>query len=424
MERNVFVRATALTCTRGRIAYMTSPNKQEHLEAYVSNMPKGGWLELSKYSRHQAALYNPGDKVCEARELMIMLPNSFALYNAQHLAIRLRDDFSNRYRVPCAVAIHWNKAENNYHVHLVFSERSIHRQVQGTSVATRNTYFDANGKRSAKKECLDELGNLKPGCRFVAKGEALSEGSRFGTKKNMFAQEEWLHQEKQRMVDFFNAYDRHDTWKVYDWKSDPHFPYVRIYKGETEDLQRFNAWSECENAWRHAYNDTVDRLIETGELTPQEALELKFKTLEYKRRLRRERAENRRRWEEEWSQRRERAAAERQYACSLRQKGTLGLLFEAALVIAGVDTVKLRTGVERPISYSQVPIKAYRDPKVQAMVDSMYKTVDKDPPFEELQKLAAGGNLEAKMVLSEIEKKRDKAGGEARDEREDLSNRD
>ena len=140
--------------------------------------------------------------------------------------------------------------------------------------------------------------------------------------------------------------------------------------------------------------------------------------------MRRERAENRRRWEEEWSQRRERAAAERQYACSLRQKGTLGLLFEAALVIAGVDTVKLRTGVECPISYSQVPIKAYRDPKVQAMVDSMYKTVDKDPPFEELQKLAAGGNLEAKMVLSEIEKKRDKAGGEARDEREDLSNRD
>lgn len=421
MERNVFVRATALTCARGRIAYMTSPNKQEHLEAYVSNMPKGGWLELSKYSRHQAALYNPGDKVCEARELMIMLPNSFALYNAQHLAIRLRDDFSNRYRVPCAVAIHWNKAENNYHVHLVFSERSIHRQVHGTSVATRNTYFDANGKRSTKKECLDELGNLKPGCRFVAKGEVLSEGSRFGSKKNMFAQEEWMHQEKQRMVDFFNAYDRQGTWKVYDWKKDPHFPYIRIEKGAPEKL---NAWRERENAWRLAYNDTVDHLIEIGELSPQEALDLKFKTVEYKRRLRRERAENRRRWEEEWSQRRDRAAAERQYISSLKNKGTLGLLIELALVIAGVDTVKLHTGVERTARYKQTTIKAYTDPRVQSMVDAMYKTVDKDPPFEGLQKLAADGNLEAKMVLSEIEKIRDKAGGEARDEREDLSNRD
>lgn len=424
MARNVFVRGTALTCARGRIRYITSPDKQERLEAYVSNMPKGGWLELSKYSRHQAALYHPGEKVCEARELIVMLPNNFEKFNPQQLAIRMRDDFSNKYRVPCAVAVHWNKSESNYHVHLVFSERSIYRQAQGVSIATRNTYFDANGKRSTKKECLDELGNLKPGCRFVAKGEALSEGSRFGPKKNMFAQEEWMRQEKQRMVDFFNTLDRQDTWKVYDWKSDPHVPYVHLCKGNSEGMQRLIAWRERENAWRRAYNDTIDRLIKAGEISPQEALELKFKTMAYKKRLRRERAETRRHWEEEWSQRRERAAAERQYAYSLRQKGTLGLLFEAALVLAGVDTVKLRTGVERPVSYRQTPIKAYKDLRVQAMIDSMYETVDREPPSEELQKIAAGGSLEARMILSEINKMRENADDKKRNVREDLSDRD
>lgn len=401
MARNAFVRATVLTNVRGRIRYATSPEKQERLMAYVSNMPKGGWLELSKYSRQQAAAYHPGKKVCEARELIIMLPNSLSRYQAQSLAIRLRDDFSKKHGVPCAVAVHWNKAENNYHVHLIFSERGIRRELQGVSIATRNTYFDADGKRSTKKDCLDELGNLKPGCRFVKKGETLSAGSRFGAKKNIFAQEEWLHEEKNRLVNFFNANDRESIWKVYDWKSDPHFPFIRIVKGDPPAL---NAWRERENEWRREYNEKVDRLIANGEITTEEALQLKFKTMRNRSRLRKERAENRKVYFEQYRQQKARTFAEYEYARELRKMNTLELLVELALVVAGVDTVKLRTGIELAKSNNGPRIKIYQDKMIQEMIDSTYKAMGRRTPSEELMLRAAAGDVHAKILTSELQK--------------------
>lgn len=400
MAKNAFVRATVLTDVRGRLRYATSPDKQEHLEAYVDNMPTGGWLELSKYSRQQAALYHPGEKVCEARELIIGLPNDLSRFNAQKLSIVLRDEFSNKHRVPCAVAIHWNTAENNYHAHLIFSERSIYREKNGQSVAKRNTYFDAAGKRSTKKECLDELGNLKEGCRLVKKGEALSEGSRFGAKKNIFAQEGWMRAEKERLVKFFNANVKDGEWKVYDWKTDPHFPLIRIIKGEPAAL---TAWKERENEWRKKYNETIDKLIESKEITVDEALQLKFKYQEQKSRLRREKAKNKQIWMEEWKAKKDRMTAEREYFYKLQKKSLFGLTFELALMIAGVDVVKRCAGVEAVLGDNK-PIKAYHDEKIQKMIDDMYVASGRTPPSERIKEGRIKNDIEVKLLDIELEK--------------------
>ena len=403
MAKNVFVRATVLKNARGRLAYISSPDKQEHLEAYVSNMPKGGWKELSEYTRQQAALYHPGEGWCEARELIYMLPNELSSKDPKQLAIKIRNDFSEKYKVPCALAIHWNKEENNFHAHVLFPERSIYRQPQGRSIATRDTYFDANGKRSTKKACVDESGQLLPGCRLVKKGEALKEGSRFGPKKNIFAQEEWLRAEKQRMADFYNQLERGKGWKVYDWKKDPHFPMLRIVKGDPPAL---NAWRERENEWRQHYNTSIDRLISDGSLTPEEALKLKLKTMEQRSRLRRERAASRRLWFEQYSQIRDRSRAEWEYSRELKKKGLLGLTIELALLCAGVDVVKLHTGVASVETEEPRPIIAYRDWKVQNMIDDLYRSVGKETPSERLLRHAAEGNVEARILANELEKER------------------
>ena len=372
MAKNVCVIGTALTNVRGRISYISSPKKQEHLEAYVDNMPKGGWLELSKYSRHQAALYHPDKKVCEARELIVMLPNDLAGFEPQKLAIVLRNEFSKEHQVPCAVAIHWNKKKNNYHAHLVFSERAIYREKQGESIATRNTYFDANGKRSTKKDCLDELGNLKSGCRLVKKGEALSEGSRFGAKKNVFAQEEWMRGEKERIANFFNLNSR-EEWKVYDWKKDPHFPYIRIVTGDPEKL---NAWRKRENEWRRHFNENIDELIASGEITKEQAVNMKLKAMENRKRLRKEKAESKLRWMKYYDQRQERREAEWNYFRNLKKKSTFGLVVELALVIAGVDVVKLQSGVDKAERPTSRTIKAYQDERIQRMVNEVYAAAE------------------------------------------------
>ncbi len=409
MAKNAFVRGTVLHDVRGRLRYATSPDKQEHLEAYVDNMPKGGWLELSKYSRAQAELYHPGRKACEARELIIQLPNDLERFNPEKLATTLRDTFSQTHKVPCAVALHWNKAENNYHAHLIFSERTIRREKQGESIATRNTYFNAEGKRSTKKECVDENGELLPGCRFVKKGEVLSEGSQFGPKQNKFAQEEWMHKEKERLVEIFNINDRKGQWKVYDWKKDPHFPYIRIVKGDPEKL---NAWRERENEWRRMYNNNIDRLIDSGEITEKQALELKLKAVEYKSRLRRARTQNKERWIENWEKRKERAAAEREYYYKLKKKSVFGLAVELALTVVGVDTVKLQTGVERTFDEREGDrwvtrhLKMYTDVKVQEMIDAVYRAAGRRAPSEEVLLRAAEGRPDAIALQIEIENDR------------------
>lgn len=378
MAKNAFVKITALNNVRGRINYVTSPEEQEHLEAYCDNMPQGGWAELAKYSRKQSALYHPGEKVCEARELIIKMQNDLSRFDPLHLAITLRDEFSKKYKVPCAVAIHWNKAENNYHAHLIFSERSIYREKKGESIATRNTYFDADGKRSTKKECLDENGNLKEGCRLVKKGEALSEGSRFGAKKNIFAQEEWLRQEKERLVSFMNANTKGEKWQVYDWKTNPHLPYMRLVKGEPEGL---TAWKKRQNDLIRDYNENIDILLAKEEITPEQALKLKFEHIRISKQLAEERKQARLLAMENWDKFRARSSAEREFQRSLKNKSTLELLCILILMKAGVDVVKLQTGIEKPAPYNK-KVTIYPDKQIQDKIDAIYIATGKLTPSQ------------------------------------------
>ena len=57
----------------------------------------------------------------------------------------------------------------HYHIHLIFSERKLlDEPVEKT--ATRNMFYDENGKHvRTKKEILDEVGQLRCGCKIISK---------------------------------------------------------------------------------------------------------------------------------------------------------------------------------------------------------------------------------------------------------------
>lgn len=376
MDKIGFIRATALTDVVGRIDYISNHKRQEHLMAFYDNMPTNGWGELGKYSKAKAS-YNVSKTVWEARELIIMIPNEMAIYNPEELAKTYAELFTRKYKVPCAAAIHWNKAENNYHAHLVFSERKILEQSK-VRIATRNTYFDAQGKRSTKALCTGNDGNLLDGCRLVAKGENLSEESFFGSKYNFFARPEWLREEKQRQIDFVNKYIEGDKWIVYNWNTNPHLPYIRINKGESAGL---TLWKEHENDLRKEYNNTLDRLLKLGDITEEQALNLKFEHMRQKKKLQQEKRKSRELWNEQWQNYAIREKAENEYVKSLRKKQCFILLCELLLILAGVDVVKLQTGVEKATP-GMKKIKVYPDKQVQAMIDEMCIAARKKTPSE------------------------------------------
>lgn len=278
MSKHIFVRATALSNVSGRVAYISSPDAQENLAAFCSTVTDAAyWSALAAQSQRQR-LHNPGAPVCEARELIIQLPNELSETGRYALCRTMVDDFHRTYGVECCAAIHANPG--NYHMHLIFSERTLLQEVDA-SIATRNTYFNAEGKRATKKECVDEEGELLPQCRLVRKGESLSE-KRFSAKDNRFGQRWWLEAEKHRLAAFLNvavikAGFESEELTVYDRDKSVELPMTRLVRGEPAVIR---AEKVALNAEKKEYNETVHEAIEIGAMTVSEAVEQKNKVLD------------------------------------------------------------------------------------------------------------------------------------------------
>lgn len=259
--------------------------------AFHDSMGADGWRALSEHCQQQAH-YNPGSHVCEGRELIVGLPNVLRHLDPQELLDVLIEEMEEEYGVPCAGAIHDN--EGNLHLHVVESERELLQEAE-VSIATRNTYFDADGKRSTKSKCTGDDGELLPGCRFVKKGEALSRKT-FGPKKNEMASPAWMANEKQRWCDVLNdIVDRqirqtenvhgeyHDELRrtpvlvVYAEDRSIEMPMTRLDRGEPEEVR---AEKILLNAQKKEYNRAAQEAVELGIMTPEEAIEHKIEVLE------------------------------------------------------------------------------------------------------------------------------------------------
>lgn len=65
------------------------------------------------------------------------------------------DYFKHQYGTNCIAALHHNKRKTNYHIHLIFSERTLLPQPI-EKIATRSMFYDEQGKHvRTKKEILD-----------------------------------------------------------------------------------------------------------------------------------------------------------------------------------------------------------------------------------------------------------------------------
>ena len=172
VKRNSFIEMAKLHNLSGRITYISSHAKQEHLyEVYATEPDKASWRELAKCNQEEFEKSGTNGKCVEARELMIALPESFINYDHDYLLKKMVDEFKNRYGVECFAALHHNKRKTNLHIHMIFAERK--RLVQPEEkIATRNMFYNEQGHHvRTKKEILDGDGNIRKGCKIIKKGE-------------------------------------------------------------------------------------------------------------------------------------------------------------------------------------------------------------------------------------------------------------
>ena len=268
---NIYVRATKLTDVVGRVDYATSPERQqEKLIGFVGNTDKAFWNALAEDCQ-KAFTVREGDACCEARELIIALPNKIGEMSddeRQRMMEKLSDFLKEKTGTENLLAMHdshgaQNDKEGNWHIHAILAERVLLDEPD-LKIAERNLFFDENGRRRYKKaDILDEDGSLRNGCRIVPKGTVLEE-RRFSEKVAEMKDKGWLYDMKKDMATWINKELRPDEQRtVYD-KGGPYLPQVHVGKGMPEEKSKVLG----------AYNKlvkTFNRMVREGQITEEQA---------------------------------------------------------------------------------------------------------------------------------------------------------
>ena len=270
MKRNSFIEMAKLHNLSGRITYISSHAKQEHLyEVYATKPDRAFWRELAKCNQEEFEKSGTNGKCIEARELMIALPESFINYDYDYLLKRMVDEFKEKYGVECFAALHHNKRKTNLHIHMIFAERKRLEQLT-EKIATRNMFYDEQGRHvRTKKEILDDDGNIRRGCKIIKKGEVY-ERKIFTVKDSRFKQESFLDEAKVFYTDLINqmALDDKDRLSIFD-KNGPYLATKKIGKNNPKAAE-----IKADNEIRMEWNRTVDRAIVSG-VAEAEIVELK-----------------------------------------------------------------------------------------------------------------------------------------------------
>ena len=177
-----------LTNVKGRIKYITNKDKQENIVDYFNTADNEFWKMLAKENQERHRQVKAGGKCCEARELIIGIPQ-----NATITAEQICNTFKNKYGVECSCAIHQNNKKGiiNKHCHLIFSERVKWDipEIVAEKRAARTYYYDKKGNKCKKAEAV----------KTVKKGTILQKGSTryFSDKNEHFKTQKFVYECKE-----------------------------------------------------------------------------------------------------------------------------------------------------------------------------------------------------------------------------------
>ena len=244
---------------KGRISYITSHARQENLYATYHTTDNEFWNNLARESQQEFKRSGAGGKCIEARELIIALPEVYTQYEPQQVLEDFTEEFHKRYGVKCISALHHNKRKTNYHIHLIFSERTLLTEPE-IKIATRSVFFDETGKRvRTKKEITNEDGKIREGFTVIKKGE-IYESHLFTVKDDRFKSEPFLREVKEVYTDLINRHisDPEQQLKVFD-KNSVYLPTKKIGKHNPREEE-----IKADNAARQEWNRTADMALISG----------------------------------------------------------------------------------------------------------------------------------------------------------------
>ena len=85
MARHSFIRMSKLPNVKGRIDYISSPDRQENLYATYQTADTEFWKNLAFESQQEFQRFGTEGKCIEARELIIALPEVYTTFDPQEV---------------------------------------------------------------------------------------------------------------------------------------------------------------------------------------------------------------------------------------------------------------------------------------------------------------------------------------------------
>ena len=259
MARHSFIQMSKLHNVKGRISYITNPARQENLYATYHTADIPFWSNLARESQQEFRRSGAEGKCIEARELIIALPEAYTQYDPGQVLEDFTEKFHKKYGVECVSALHHNKQKTNYHIHLIFSERTLLSEPE-VKIAGRSVYYDEHGKRvRTKKEIAGEDGKIRKGCTVIAKGEVY-ESHIFSVKDTRYKSELFLREVKEVCTDLINRHisDSEQHLNVFD-NSSIYLPTQKIGKHNPKKEE-----IEADNVVRQEWNRAADMALVTG----------------------------------------------------------------------------------------------------------------------------------------------------------------
>lgn len=263
--RASYIRHEKLPDLMGRIDYISSSEEQEHLYAVYQTQPEEYWRELVKENRDSFFRSGTSGTCIEAREFIIALPEAYYKngWDPDKVLQHFVESFRKEYGAECIAALHHNHDMNNYHIHLIYSEREkLEKPV--IKIATRNMYFDPDGRHLRTKKEATVDGELMPGYTMVRKGEVY-EQHLFDKKSPVFKQKNFTAQAKRFFTDLMNQPLRDDQKLQVFPKNSPYLATKKIGKNnpKADEIRRTNDL-------RRRWNVQVDYALKRG--APPESL--------------------------------------------------------------------------------------------------------------------------------------------------------
>ena len=258
---NIMVQATPLNNVAGRVDYISNSERQEYLVAtYSSNNDATFWEELQIHCNNQAKEAGH-DHGCGGREFMTALANELSEADPKELAKLISDNIKELTGTDNTVALHWNKKHTNFHCHIIVAENKEINEITYGSVLTKNTYYDASGKRSNKKDCIDpNTKELLPGCQLLKKGDRKATIKRFGPKNEDISSKSFLMAVKHNLAKLQNNLLEEDRFTRK--KSELYLAEQHIGKNKTaKQIIAIKEKNELVRDW----NSTIDQILDISD---------------------------------------------------------------------------------------------------------------------------------------------------------------